>query len=100
MLAIPPSHIDWIWFLSGLCLFVRAWFCCWFVRGVHTEHPLELSQHETEHASRNAQRGTEHDTDVPHRHLIDVRILDDKNEMRSECPEKAIVRDRQSRNEL
>ena len=100
MFAIPPSHIDRIWFLGGLCLVIRAWFCCWFVRSVHTEHPLELSQHETENASRNAQRGTEHDTDVPHRHLIDVRILDDKNKMRSECPEKAIVRDRQSRNEL
>ena len=46
---------------------------------VNIEYALELSQHQAEDASRNTEGRAEDNTDITHRHLVDVRVLDNED---------------------
>lgn len=48
---------------------------------IDIEHAVELSEHQTEHPSGDAQRRAEDDPHIPHRHLVDRGILDDQDEV-------------------
>lgn len=94
MLAVPAScALSLSFFLVGMC-----W--CLFQSSVDVEDTLELAEHKAEYACRYTERRAEHNTDIPHRHLIDVRVLDDENQMRGECAEKAVVGDGQCRYQM
>lgn len=80
--TVPPIHI--------ICLVLSRVF-----GSINIEHAIELSKHQAEYASGYAQRGTEDDTDVPHGHPVQLRVLDDQDEMSSESPEETVVGDRQ-----
>jgi hypothetical protein len=58
------------------------------------------SEHETEHASRDAQGRAEDDPDIPHRHLVHVRVLHDADQMCRERTEQAVVGDGQLGDQL
>lgn len=62
---------------------------------VDVEYAVELAKHEAEHARGDTQRRAEHDADVAHRHLVHVRVLHDKDEVRSQGAEEAVVSDRE-----
>jgi hypothetical protein len=48
---------------------------------IHAEDPVELPKHETEYTRRNTERGAENDANIPHRHLVVIRILDNQNQV-------------------
>lgn len=67
VLAVPPRGIGLALRLFasvalGLVLLVES--------PVHIEHAVELAEHQAEYASGDTQRGTEDDSDIPHRHLV------------------------------
>lgn len=67
---------------------------------VDIEHTIELSQHKAENTSRNSECRTEHDPNVAHRHLVDVGILHNRDEVGGQSTEKGVICDRQNRDKM
>lgn len=97
MLAVPPRGIA-----LALHLFAAAAVrLVLFIEGpVHVEHAVELAEHQAEHARRDAQRRTEDDSDIPHRHLVHARVLHNEDQVRSESAEQAVVGHGKGRDEV
>ncbi len=59
--------------------------------GIRLKDAVELGQEERKDARSDRQRRAEHDADVAHRHLVDVRVLDDLDQVAAERPEQRVV---------
>lgn len=56
-----------------------------FLGLVYVENPIEFSEHQTEYPCGDSQCWTEHDPNIPHCHLVCVRVLDDEDQVSGEC---------------
>ena len=56
-----------------------------FFRPVYVENPIELSKHQSEHTCGDSQCWAEYYSNIPHRHLVYVRILDNEDQVSGEC---------------
>ena len=62
-----------------------------FQDSVNVEDALELSQHKAEHSRGDTKCWAEHNADVPHSHLVNVRILHNQDKVGCECTKEAVV---------
>lgn len=67
---------------------------------IDIEHTIELCQHKAKNTSRNSECRTENDPNVTHRHLVDVGILYDRDEVGSQSTEKGVICDWQDRDKM
>ena len=67
---------------------------------INIKHTIELCQHQSKNASRNSERRTEHNHNVVHRHLVDVGILHNRDKVRGQSTQKAVICDWQDRDKM
>lgn len=67
---------------------------------VDIKYTIELCQHKAENTSRNSECRTEHDPNVAHRHLVDVSILHDRDEVGGQSTKKGVICDWQDRDKM
>jgi hypothetical protein len=99
--AVQPSLLGELWRrLAILGLRLVGLLGCRHLAVVDTEHARELAEHEAKHARGDAECRAEHDPDVPHRHLVDVCVLNNPDQVRGQRAEEAVVRDWERGDEL
>ncbi len=64
------------------------------------EDDLVVLQEDGKHGRRDVERGREDDADVAHRHLVDVRVVDDLDQERNQILEQRRVGLREALDEL
>ncbi len=67
---------------------------------VDIEHTIELCQHKAKDTSGDSECRTEHNPNVAHRHLVDVGILHDRDEMGRQSTEESVICDWQDRDKI
>lgn len=58
---------------------------------VRVEDLVKVRHQQRKHPRRNPQRRRKNNTHIPRRHLVNIRIINNLNQVRRQCPQKRVV---------